>query len=59
MPAVVEVIVLVSTWLPVSGLLMVTEKVMVAEAPAARLPVQVRLGLMYDTVPDVVAASPL
>ena len=34
-----------------------TEKVTVAMAPAARLPVQVRLGLRNDTVPDVAAAS--
>ena len=56
-PAVPEVIVLVSTWLPVSGLLMVTENVMVAVAPAARLPVQDRFGLAKETVPAEAAAS--
>ena len=32
--------------LPVSGFLTVTENVMVAAAPAARFPVQVRFGLV-------------
>ena len=45
-PAVAEVIVLARILFPVSGLFTVTEKVMVAVAPAARLPVQVRFGLV-------------
>ena len=56
---VVEVIVLARLLFPVSGLLTVTEKVMVAAAPTARFPVQVRFGLANDTVPAVAAASPL
>ena len=58
-PAVADVIVLVRILLPVSGLSTVTVKVMVAVAPAARFPVQVRFGLVYDTVPAVAAALPL
>ena len=58
-PEVAEVIVLVRILLPVSGLLTVTEKVMVAVAPAARFPVQVRFGLANETVPAVAAALPL
>ena len=45
LPAVAEVIVLARTLFPVSGLFTVTENVMVAVAPAARFPVQVRFGL--------------
>lgn len=45
LPAVVEVTVLVMCLSPVSGLSTVTEKVMVALAPGARLPVQLRFGL--------------
>ena len=44
---------------PVSGLFTVTENVMVAVAPTARFPVQVRFGLAYDSVPAVAVASPL
>ena len=44
LPAAAEVRVLASRWLPVSGLCTVTEKVMVAVSPGARLPVQVRSG---------------
>ena len=44
-PAAAEVTVLVRDLSPVSGLLTVTEKVMIAVAPGARSPVQVRLGL--------------
>ena len=58
-PEVADVIVLARILLPVSGLLTVTEKVMVAVAPAARFPVQVRFGLANDTLPAVAAASPL
>src|ERR1700689_1696225 len=58
-PAVAEVIVLARTLLPASGLLTVTVKVMVAVAPAARFPVQVRFGLAKETAPAVAAASPL
>ena len=53
LPAVVEVRVLASRWLPVSGLFTVTEKVMVAVSPGLRFPVQVRARLAYDTVPAV------
>ena len=44
-PAVGEVIVVARILSPVSGMLTVAEKVMVAVAPGARLPVQVRVGL--------------
>ena len=57
--AVAEVMVLARVMLPVSGLLTVTEKVMVAAAPTARVPVQVRFGLANETLPAVAAASPL
>ena len=43
--AVVEVTVLARLLFPVSGLFTVTENVMVAAAPTARVPVQVRFGL--------------
>jgi hypothetical protein len=45
LPAAVEVTVLVRMWLSVSGLLTVTEKVIVAVSPGFRVPVQVRAGL--------------
>ena len=45
LPAVAEVRVLARILFPVSGLLTVTENVIVATAPAARFPVQVRFGL--------------
>ena len=45
LPAAVEVAVVDRIWFPVSGLLTVAEKVMVAASPGARLPVQVRVGL--------------
>ena len=45
LPAVAEVRVLVRILFPVSGLLTVTENVIVATAPTARFPVQVRFGL--------------
>ena len=54
-----EVTVLARIWLPVSGLFTVTENVITADAPTARFPVQVRLGLAKVTVPAVAAASPL
>ena len=44
-PAVAEVRVLARILFPVSGLLTVTENVIVATAPTARFPVQVRFGL--------------
>ena len=46
LPAVAEVIVVARVLLPVSGLLTVTENVIVAVAPTARFPVQVRFGLV-------------
>ena len=58
-PAVAEVIVLAMLLSPVSGLLTVTENVMVAAAPTARSPVQVRFGLAKLTLPAVAAPSPL
>ena len=45
LPAVADVTVLARTLSPVSGLFTVTENVMVADAPTARFPVQVRFGL--------------
>ena len=54
-----EVIAVTRVLSPVSGLFTVTENVMVAVAPAARLPVQVRFGLVKETVPLVATASPL
>ena len=45
LPAVAEVTVAARTLFPVSGLLTVTENVIVAVAPTARFPVQVRFGL--------------
>ena len=44
-PAAAEVTVLTRDLSPVSGLFTVTEKVMIAMAPGARSPVQVRSGL--------------
>ena len=44
-PAAMEVAVVDKVRSPVSGLLTVAEKVMVAVSPGARLPVQVRFGL--------------
>ena len=44
-PGVGDVTAVARTLSPVSGLFTVTEKVMVAVAPGARLPVQVRFGL--------------
>ena len=58
-PAVAETMVVARMPSPVKGLFTVTEKVMVAVAPAARFPVQVRFGLANDTVPAVAVASPL
>ena len=52
-PAVAEVMVLARTLFPVSGVLTVTENVIVATAPAARFPVQVRFGLVKVTEPAV------
>ena len=56
---VAEVIVLARVLFPVSGLVTVTENVMVAAAPTARFPVQVRFGLAKHTEPAVALASPL
>ena len=56
---VVEVTLLARIPFSVSGLFTVTENVMVATAPTARVPVQVRFGLANDTLPAVAAASPL
>ena len=58
-PALAEVIALARTLFPVSGLFTVTENVIVADAPTARLPVQARFGLENDTLPAVAAASRL
>ena len=44
LPGAAEVRVLARMWLPVSGLLTVTEKAMVAVPPGSRFPVQVRSG---------------
>src|ERR1700688_1648796 len=57
LPAVAEVIVLARILLPVSGLFTVTENVIVADAPAARFPVQVRFGLAKVSEPAVVVPS--
>ena len=57
LPAVAEVIVLARILFPVSGLFTVTENVIVADAPTARFPVQVRFGLAKVTEPAVVAPS--
>ena len=59
LPEPVVVSVLARILLPVSGLLTVTENVIVAVAPGASVPVQVRFGLANETVPAVAAASPL
>ena len=59
LPAVAEVTVLARILFPVSGLLTVTENVMVALAPGARFPVQVRFGVVKLMVPAVAVASPL
>ena len=45
LPAVAEVMMLARILFPVSGLFTVTENVIVAVAPGARFPVQVRFGL--------------
>ena len=52
LPGVAEVTVLARILFPVSGLLTVTENVIVAAAPTARFPVQVRFGLVKLTWPD-------
>ena len=59
LPAVAEVTLSTITLSPVSGLFTVTENVIVAVAPTARSPVQVRFGLENDTLPAVADASPL
>ena len=56
-PGVAEVRVAVRVLSPVSGLLTVTVKVMVAESPGFRPPVQVRSGLVKETSPVVAPAS--
>ena len=45
LPTVLEVMAVTITLSPVSGLFTVTENVIVAVAPTARFPVQVRFGL--------------
>ena len=57
LPVLVEVTVLTRLLSPVSGLFTVAEKVIVAVAPTARLPVQVRFGLVYETLPADADAS--
>ena len=57
LPAVAEVIAAARTLFPVSGLFTVTENVIVADAPAARFPVQVRFGLDRVSDPAVAVAS--
>ena len=59
-PGAAEAAVVMTSLSPVSGLLTVTVKVMTAEAPGARSPVQVSTGVAYVSVPavPVVAASP-
>ena len=59
LPAAAVVSVLARILSPVSGLFTVTENVIVAVAPGASVPVQVRFGLANETVPAVAAASPL
>jgi hypothetical protein len=59
LPAAVEVTALVRIMLPVSGFFTVTLNVIVAVAAAPTVPVQVRFGLVNDTVPVLAAASPL
>ena len=56
LPAVAEVMVLARLLFPVSGLFTVTVNVVVADAPAARSPVQVRLELAKLSEPAVVLA---
>ena len=59
LPVAADVIALDKIPFPVSGLLTVTENVIVAVAPGASVPVQVRFGLANETVPALAAASPL
>jgi hypothetical protein len=59
LPGVAEVMVLARILFPVSGLLTVTENVMVATPPTARFPVQLRFGLANETLPADAVASPL
>ena len=57
LPAVAEVMVLARLLSPVSGLFTVTVNVIVAVAPTARSPVQVRFGLAKRSEPAVACAS--
>ena len=59
LPAAADVTVCARTLSPVSGLFTVTENVIVAVAPTARFPVQVRIGLVKRPCPAVAAALPL
>ena len=59
LPTEAEVRVLARILSPVSGLLTVAEKVMVADPVAGTVPVQVRFGLVNRTVPVLAVASPL
>jgi hypothetical protein len=58
-PAAPDVTVAARLLFPVSGLFTVTENVTVADPPGVRLPVQVRAGLVKETLPAVAAASAL
>ncbi len=55
LPAPAVVSVLARILFPVSGLFTVTENVIVAVAPGASVPVQVRFGLANETLPAVAA----
>ena len=57
LPAAAEVTLVTITLSPVSGFFTVIENVIVTVAPTARLPVQVRFGLVKLTDPEVAAAS--
>ncbi len=57
-PGVPDVVTVPSRPSPVTVAFAVTEKVIVAVAPTARSPVQVRFGLVNDTVPVEAVASP-
>ena len=59
LPALVVVSVLARILSPVSGLFTVTENVIVAVAPGASVPVQLRFGPANETLPVVAVASAL
>ena len=58
LPGAAVVIVLASTWLPVSGLFTVTVPVMVTVPPIGMLPVQVSAVPVMVSVPEVAVWSP-